>query len=82
MGDPVKLIILDKVLRVVEEEQLIAKAEATGNYLMDELKQMERTYPGVLGATRGRGMFIAFDIFDGKREKVVNEMLQRGKQTV
>ena len=79
MGEPIKLIFLEKILQVVEQQQLIAKAAETGNYLTNQLMELEKMYPSILGSTRGKGMFIAFDIFENKREKLVKEMLHKGK---
>lgn len=45
------------VLEVIEEEKLISNAEATGNYLMEELKKI----PQLLNV-RGKGLMIGFDL--------------------
>ena len=82
MGEPIKLVFLEKVLEVMRQQDLIAKASDTGNYLMNQLMTMEKSYPGLIGATRGKGMFIAFDIFQDKREKLVRELLQKGRQLI
>ena len=45
------------VLEVIEEERLIMNAATVGEYIMNELKQME-----VLQNVRGRGLMIGFDV--------------------
>ena len=45
------------VLEVIESEHLLENAAATGNYLMDELKQISS-----LQNVRGRGLMIGFDV--------------------
>lgn len=45
------------VLEVLEEEQLLNNAAATGNYLLEELRKMPQ-----LGNVRGRGLMIGFDM--------------------
>ncbi|HEY4206652.1 MAG TPA: aminotransferase class III-fold pyridoxal phosphate-dependent enzyme [Puia sp.] len=45
------------VLEVIEEEKLIGNAEATGNYLMEELKKIPQ-----LQNVRGKGLMIGFDL--------------------
>jgi acetylornithine aminotransferase len=45
------------VLEVMKEENLMENARATGDYLMNELKQIS-----VLNNVRGRGLMIGFDV--------------------
>ena len=78
MGDPIRLIFLEKVVQIVQQQNLIAQAADTGNYLIDQLMKLEKMYPMLMNSTRGKGMFIAFDILQNKREKLVKEMLQKG----
>ena len=79
MGEPIKLIFLEKIVQIIQQQNLIAQAADTGNYLTDQLVKLEKMYPMLMNSTRGKGMFIAFDILQNKREKLVKEMLQKGK---
>lgn len=47
------------VLEVIKKEDLIKAAETTGNYLMDQLKQIDE-----ISGVRGRGLMIGFDVPD------------------
>lgn len=51
------------VLEVMEEEQLMSNAAATGNYLLEELKQL----PGIK-EVRGRGLMIGIELPAEKAE--------------
>jgi acetylornithine/N-succinyldiaminopimelate aminotransferase len=51
------------VLEVIEEEKLIANAATVGEYLMNELKQID-----VLQNVRGRGLMIGFDVPAGLKD--------------
>ncbi|CAK8671881.1 4-aminobutyrate aminotransferase, mitochondrial-like [Clavelina lepadiformis] len=79
MGEPIKLVLLEKVLDVVKEQDLVFQAENTGHYVVNGLRQLEKMFPELLSAIRGRGMFIAADITEaGKRETFVKKLLQKG----
>ena len=80
MGDPIKLILLEKTIEVVKKEDLISNVLVTGNYFLDELIRMERNYPNLLYASRGRGLHLAFDVLYGKRETLITKLLQKGKK--
>jgi len=45
------------VLEIMEQEQLMQQATATGDYLMEQLRSFEQ-----LGNIRGRGLMIGFDV--------------------
>jgi acetylornithine/N-succinyldiaminopimelate aminotransferase len=51
------------VLEVIEQEQLIANAAATGNYLMGELRKIPQ-----LNRVRGKGLMIGFDLPDDLKD--------------
>jgi acetylornithine/N-succinyldiaminopimelate aminotransferase len=51
------------VLEVIEQEQLIANAAATGNYLMGELRKIPQ-----LKRVRGKGLMIGFDLPDDLKD--------------
>jgi acetylornithine/N-succinyldiaminopimelate aminotransferase len=51
------------VLEVIEEENLLANAEKTGEYLIRELKEMPHIHN-----VRGRGLMIGFDVSDEHKD--------------
>jgi len=48
-------------LRIIEEENLIENARKMGDYFLNGLREIEREEP-LIAATRGRGLFVAFDL--------------------
>ena len=80
MGDPIKLLFLEKAIELVEKDQLAQKAVQTGEYLLEGLRNIEKLQGGILNASRGRGIFCAVNV-DGKglRDKINNNLLQQGK---
>ena len=79
MGDPIKLLMLDKVLDVVDREQMMEKAVTTGDYLLCELNKLQSLYPNFFSKARGRGLFAAIDVKWRYREDFIQKLLKRGK---
>jgi 4-aminobutyrate aminotransferase, mitochondrial len=61
LGDPSKLVLLEKVIQVIRKENLLEKITKTGQVLMTNLKSLEKRYPNLISKVRGRGTFCAFD---------------------
>jgi 4-aminobutyrate aminotransferase-like enzyme len=51
------------VLDVLEEEDLLANASRVGNYLLERLRLLQKSFP-VIGHVRGAGLFIGVDLCD------------------
>jgi hypothetical protein len=45
MGEPTKLVILEKVVEVLQRENLMGNAQDIGKSLLDGLKDLEQHYP-------------------------------------
>lgn len=60
-GNPVSAAVGLAVLDVIADEELLAKAEATGAYLQQRLSALARTNP-LIGDVRGKGLFAALEI--------------------
>ena len=52
-------------LQIIEEENLVHNAAIVGAYFLEGLQQLQEEEP-MITAVRGRGLFIAFDLPDGK----------------
>jgi 2,2-dialkylglycine decarboxylase (pyruvate) len=59
-SDPVAAAAVAAVIDIIEEEGLIARAERSGNRLVEGLRALADKYP-VLGNIRGRGLMIGAD---------------------
>jgi L-lysine 6-transaminase len=65
-------------LRVIEEENLAENARLMGERIVAGLRDLAKECPTIT-AVRGRGLFIAFDLPDGKmRDQVWKELYDRG----
>ena len=65
-------------LRIVERENLVQNAADVGGYFLDQLLELQRA-SNLISAVRGRGLFIAFDMPDGKtRDDFWRELFDAG----
>lgn len=79
MGDPGKLIILEKILDVIKEDNLLRNVEKTGKKLRQDLLQLEKEFPQLLNSVRGRGTFLAVNCANTKlRDDILGKLKQKG----
>jgi L-lysine 6-transaminase len=65
-------------LQIIEEEKLVENARVMGERIVAGLRELATECPTIT-AVRGRGLFIAFDLPDGKmRDQVWKELYDRG----
>jgi L-lysine 6-transaminase len=69
-------------MHIVEEEFLVENAAKVGAYFLEHLRELQQ-YEPMISAVRGRGLFIAFDLPDGKtREKFWKGLYDLGVLTL
>lgn len=79
MGDPVRLLQLEAVIKCVREFGLVANADVTGKYLKEGLQELSERFPGVIGSVRGAGTLVAFDLpSTAQRDALVMSLRHRG----
>lgn len=79
MGDPSKLIMLEKVINVIQSENLVQKTEQTGSKLKKGLSQLQARYQNVISNVRGVGTFCAMDFKDAPtRDKALEQLAMHG----
>lgn len=85
-GSPVSSAAGHAVLRYMEQEDLIPKADQLGKYIRQRLETIAQSSPHV-GSVRGRGLFFGIDIIegDGSRDPapeltkiLIEDMRERG----
>ncbi|MGZ6989038.1 MAG: aminotransferase class III-fold pyridoxal phosphate-dependent enzyme, partial [Thermoanaerobaculia bacterium] len=77
-GNLVDMVRCRKILEIMTEERLVENAKATGDFLLGKLNELAAEFPGRMTNVRGRGLFIAFDLPDGKaRSGVLSCWLQK-----
>ena len=67
-GNPIAAVSALATLQVIEEENLLAKADETGRYIMDALVEMAGRHPS-LGDVRGRGLMIGMEFVKDRETK-------------
>ena len=79
MGDPVRLLQLEAVLKCVKEYDLVRNAQTTGQHLKAGLADVASRYPGMVANVRGAGTLVAFDTPSGKhRDELMGQLRQGG----
>src|SRR6202162_2525829 len=69
-------------MRIIEEEFLVENAAKVGGHFLEQLREVQQ-YEPMISAVRGRGLFIAFDLPDGKtREKFWKGLYDLGVLTL
>uniref|UniRef100_A0AC35TLR5 (S)-3-amino-2-methylpropionate transaminase n=1 Tax=Rhabditophanes sp. KR3021 TaxID=114890 RepID=A0AC35TLR5_9BILA len=79
MGDPTKILVLEKVIKVVDEQGLVKQAQLVGDHLKKGLTQLQSTYSKKMKNVRGVGTYLAFDLEDtATRDSLVNHACNLG----
>ncbi|HTH81449.1 MAG TPA: L-lysine 6-transaminase [Mucilaginibacter sp.] len=73
-GSLVDMVRATKILEIIEEDNLVAKAAKTGQYLQDQLTAIAANLP-VIKHVRGKGLLAAFDFPDTATR---NKFIQSG----
>nr|CAH0101920.1 unnamed protein product [Daphnia galeata] len=82
MGEPSKVLLLDKVIEVIKRDNLLSIVQASGKKLMDGLMEMSKRYPQHVKNVRGIGTFCAFDSSSAeKRDEIVAKLKEKGIQS-
>ncbi|MCF6242553.1 MAG: aminotransferase class III-fold pyridoxal phosphate-dependent enzyme [Bacteroidales bacterium] len=85
-GNPVSCAIGIELLNVLEKESLVQNAFKIGNYLIEQLHELQKSFP-VIGDIRGTGLNLGIDFIkspDTKKEntelagKIVNQLRKKG----
>ena len=77
-GNLVDMVRFDRILEVIEEDDLVTHAAETGQYLQDRLHGMAEAHTSVHNV-RGRGLFCAFDLPSPEfRDRVLNRCYEKG----
>ncbi len=60
-GNIVDMVRFDRILEIIEEDELVAHADAAGTHLQERLHELEDDF-AILTNVRGRGLMCAFDL--------------------
>jgi 4-aminobutyrate aminotransferase/(S)-3-amino-2-methylpropionate transaminase len=45
MGEPAKLVVLEKVVEIIKRDNLVEKTRVVGKYLQDKLHELAKDFP-------------------------------------
>jgi L-lysine 6-transaminase len=75
-GNLVDMIRCQRIIEIIEEDDLIANAARVGERLLEGLRQLEAVFPGKVTNARGRGLFVAVDLADAEtRNRVLTSLI-------
>lgn len=76
-GNLVDMVRFQRILEIIEEDNLVENACLMGNYLLEHITEIANKYPHLIGNPRGRGLFAAFDVATPElRKKILNDALK------
>jgi L-lysine 6-transaminase len=81
-GNLVDMVRSARFLQIIEEDKLVENAAEVGAYFKEKLEELDTEFPQVRNV-RGRGLFLAFDLPDGKqRDEVRTKCWEAGFATL
>ncbi|XP_078611984.1 4-aminobutyrate aminotransferase, mitochondrial-like [Branchiostoma floridae x Branchiostoma japonicum] len=81
LGDPAKLVILEAVLNVIQQDRLLDNMTETGQVILQGLEKIQDKHAEVLSNARGRGAFCAVDFPNTlTRDRAVATLRNKGVQ--
>ena len=80
-GNPLALASAIATMDVIAEEGLLAQADSTGSYIINQLKEIQNCHP-YIGDVRGRGLMIGIEFVEDRQTKkrakaFRNEIIER-----
>lgn len=64
-GGLVDMVRAQRYLEIIEEDNLVENARLMGDHLLANLHVLQTEFPNLVGNSRGRGLFCAFDVRTG-----------------
>ena len=67
------------ILEVIKNEKLLLNASTLGAYLLNQIDNLSKEFPGYITNPRGRGLFCAFDLPSTiERDKLIANLMGKG----
>jgi acetylornithine/N-succinyldiaminopimelate aminotransferase len=60
-GTPLGCTVALKILEIIQRDDLAQNARETGEFILNELKSLQRRFPGVIREVRGFGLMIGLE---------------------
>ena len=71
MGEPLKLVMMNKIIEIVQRDRLLDNVNRVGQVLQDGFVHMEDITGGMVNSGRGRGLYTAFSVATPELQIVV-----------
>lgn len=79
MGDPTKVLLLEKAVEVIKKEKLLENVNNVGALFQKGLRELESKYSSKIMNVRGLALFSAFDVVTAKkRDDLINTCMDNG----
>lgn len=72
-GNPVSAAAALAVLDTIEEEKLMDNARVVGDYLIEGLKDLQKSFPDMIGEVRGKGLMVGMELADKDKTPLAAE---------
>ncbi|MCK5741549.1 MAG: aminotransferase class III-fold pyridoxal phosphate-dependent enzyme, partial [Chlorobi bacterium] len=78
-GNLTDMVRSTRYLEIIEEENMVENAANMGKVLIKRLEKMEKEFPKLVSAVRGKGLFCAFNMSDADvRADLINKCYENG----
>jgi len=79
MGEPLKLVMMNKIIDIVKRDALLDNVNSVGQFLHQGFLELEQETNGLVNSSRGRGLYRAFNMDTTEnRDKIVAECFKNG----
>ena len=75
MGEPLKLVMMNKIIEIVQRDRLLDNVNRVGQVLQDGFVHMEDITGGMVNSGRGRGLYTAFSVATPELQIVVKKYI-------
>ena len=72
-GNPISTATALAVLETIEEEKLMNNAKVVGEHLMQGLKDLQKSFPSMIGDVRGKGLMVGMELADQSKTPLTQE---------
>lgn len=78
MGEPLKLVMMNKIIEIVQRDRLLDNVNRVGQVLQDGFVHMEDITGGMVNSGRGRGLYTAFSVATPElRDKMIKSAFDK-----
>ena len=77
-GNLIDMVRAQRILEIIEEDNLVENARVMGEYLINNLYEIQKENPNIISNIRGKGLMCAFDLACAKkRDKLVDKLFEK-----